>query len=36
MLFQPLGNLLSFIIPAWVATATKVPAVSKKSIKEER
>ena len=29
-----LGNLLSFIIPAWVATATKLPAVSKKSIKK--
>ena len=27
-----LGNLLFFMIPACVATATKVPAVSKKSI----
>src|SRR5690625_2401714 len=26
-----LGNLLSFIKPAWLATATSVPAVSKKS-----
>ena len=27
-----LGNLLSFMIPACVATATSVPAVSKKSM----
>ena len=30
-----LGNLLSFIMPACVATATKVPAVSKKSINKK-
>lgn len=29
--FPALGSLLSFIIPAWLATATNVPALSKKS-----